>query len=115
MKSTRTRAKNDVIGFRRSEPIILSDFLPQLYQGRVYKYAPRSDGEDYTSIGTASPNFRTSSARERFTGKVRFSVHKAPNTADLQWNRFSNPDLDVPEADTLKLDQLPPYKYEWNS
>ncbi|GBN20232.1 hypothetical protein AVEN_220577-1 [Araneus ventricosus] len=25
-------AKNDVIGFRRSEPIILSDFLPQFYQ-----------------------------------------------------------------------------------
>ncbi|GBO29087.1 hypothetical protein AVEN_35088-1 [Araneus ventricosus] len=39
MKSTRTRAKNDVIGFRRSEPIILSDFLPQFYQGRVCKYA----------------------------------------------------------------------------
>ncbi|GBL92670.1 hypothetical protein AVEN_119071-1 [Araneus ventricosus] len=33
MKSTRTRAKNDVIGSRRSEPIILSDFLPQFYQG----------------------------------------------------------------------------------
>ncbi|GBM68554.1 hypothetical protein AVEN_126749-1, partial [Araneus ventricosus] len=73
------------------------------------------DDEDNTSIGTASPNFRTSSARGRFTGKVRFSVHKAPNTADLQWNRFSNLDLDVPEADTLKLDQLPPYKFEWNS
>ncbi|GBL96114.1 hypothetical protein AVEN_104345-1 [Araneus ventricosus] len=41
MKSTRTRAKNDVIGFRRSEPIILSDFLPQFYQGRVCKYATR--------------------------------------------------------------------------
>ncbi|GBO44354.1 hypothetical protein AVEN_16655-1 [Araneus ventricosus] len=39
MKSTRTRAKNDVIGSRRSEPIILSDFLPQFYQGRVCKYA----------------------------------------------------------------------------
>ncbi|GBO31142.1 hypothetical protein AVEN_249058-1, partial [Araneus ventricosus] len=39
MKSTRTRAKNDVISFRRSEPIILSDFLPQFYQGRVCKYA----------------------------------------------------------------------------
>ncbi|GBM54983.1 hypothetical protein AVEN_82531-1 [Araneus ventricosus] len=34
MKSTRTRAKNDVIVSRRSEPIILSDFLPQFYQGR---------------------------------------------------------------------------------
>ncbi|GBM95829.1 Speckle-type POZ protein-like [Araneus ventricosus] len=42
MKSTRTRAKNDVIGSRRSEPIILSDFLPQFYQGRVCKYAARS-------------------------------------------------------------------------
>ncbi|GBN56370.1 hypothetical protein AVEN_190201-1, partial [Araneus ventricosus] len=40
MKNTRTRAKNDVIGSRRSEPIILSDFLPQFYQGRVCKYAP---------------------------------------------------------------------------
>ncbi|GBM52280.1 hypothetical protein AVEN_51716-1 [Araneus ventricosus] len=39
MKSTRTRAKNDFIGSRRSEPIILSDFLPQFYQGRVCKYA----------------------------------------------------------------------------
>ncbi|GBM60697.1 hypothetical protein AVEN_43044-1 [Araneus ventricosus] len=39
MKSTRTRAKNDVIGSRRSEPIIFSDFLPQFYQGRVCKYA----------------------------------------------------------------------------
>ncbi|GBN97172.1 hypothetical protein AVEN_181154-1 [Araneus ventricosus] len=39
MQSTRTRAKNDVIGSRRSEPIILSDFLPQFYQGRVCKYA----------------------------------------------------------------------------
>ncbi|GBN47691.1 hypothetical protein AVEN_229198-1, partial [Araneus ventricosus] len=39
MKSTRTRAKNDVIGSRRSEPIILFDFLPQFYQGRVCKYA----------------------------------------------------------------------------
>ncbi|GBO29034.1 hypothetical protein AVEN_214045-1 [Araneus ventricosus] len=39
MKSTRTRAKNDVIGCRRSEPIILSDFLPRFYQGRVCKYA----------------------------------------------------------------------------
>ncbi|GBO06553.1 hypothetical protein AVEN_73014-1 [Araneus ventricosus] len=39
MKSTRTRAKNDAIGSRRSEPIILSDFLPQFYQGRVWKYA----------------------------------------------------------------------------
>nr|GBM27206.1 hypothetical protein AVEN_69392-1 [Araneus ventricosus] len=39
MKSTRTRVKNDVIGSRRSEPIILSDFLPQFYQGRVCKYA----------------------------------------------------------------------------
>ncbi|GBO23921.1 hypothetical protein AVEN_22237-1, partial [Araneus ventricosus] len=34
MKSTRTRAKNDVTGSQRSEPIMLSDFLPQLYQGR---------------------------------------------------------------------------------
>ncbi|GBL78928.1 hypothetical protein AVEN_48900-1 [Araneus ventricosus] len=42
MKSTRTRAKNDVIGSRRSQPIILSDFLPQFYQGRVCKYASRS-------------------------------------------------------------------------
>ncbi|GBM38089.1 hypothetical protein AVEN_203215-1 [Araneus ventricosus] len=41
MKSTRTRAKNDVIGSRRSESIILSDFLPQFYQGRVCKYATR--------------------------------------------------------------------------
>ncbi|GBN37545.1 hypothetical protein AVEN_135909-1 [Araneus ventricosus] len=39
MKSTRTRAKNDVIGSRRSEPIILSNFLSQFYQGRVCKYA----------------------------------------------------------------------------
>ncbi|GBL85270.1 Multiple PDZ domain protein [Araneus ventricosus] len=39
MKSTRTRAKNDVIGSRRRKPIILSDFLPQFYQGRVCKYA----------------------------------------------------------------------------
>ncbi|GBN34390.1 hypothetical protein AVEN_184981-1 [Araneus ventricosus] len=38
MKSTRTGAKNDAIGFRRSEPIILSDFLPQFYQGRVQGY-----------------------------------------------------------------------------
>ncbi|GBM28891.1 hypothetical protein AVEN_128403-1 [Araneus ventricosus] len=42
MKSTRTRTKNDVIGSRRSEPIILSDFLPQFYQGRVCKYASGS-------------------------------------------------------------------------
>ncbi|GBN80922.1 hypothetical protein AVEN_213905-1 [Araneus ventricosus] len=41
MKSTRTRAKNDVFGSRRSEPIILSNFLPQFYQGRVCKYAFR--------------------------------------------------------------------------
>ncbi|GBN45041.1 hypothetical protein AVEN_64460-1 [Araneus ventricosus] len=41
MKSTRTRGKSDVIGSRRSEPIILSDFLPQFYQGRVWKYAHR--------------------------------------------------------------------------
>ncbi|GBM67927.1 hypothetical protein AVEN_185351-1 [Araneus ventricosus] len=47
MKSTRTRAKNDVIGSRRSEPIILSDFLPQFYQGRVCKYASR-----WTSLST---------------------------------------------------------------
>ncbi|GBN35974.1 hypothetical protein AVEN_22430-1 [Araneus ventricosus] len=43
MKSTRTRAKNDAIGSRRSEPIILSDFLPQFYQGRVCKYATRNE------------------------------------------------------------------------
>ncbi|GBN53797.1 hypothetical protein AVEN_274207-1 [Araneus ventricosus] len=42
MKSTRTGGKNDVIGFRRSEPIILSDFLPQFYQGRVCKYVARN-------------------------------------------------------------------------
>ncbi|GBL95860.1 hypothetical protein AVEN_227109-1 [Araneus ventricosus] len=42
MKSTHTRAKNDVIGSRRSEPILLSDFLPQFYQGRVCKYATGS-------------------------------------------------------------------------
>ncbi|GBM69540.1 hypothetical protein AVEN_70425-1 [Araneus ventricosus] len=42
MKGTRTRAKNDVIGSRRSEPIILSDFLPQFYQGRVCKYTSRT-------------------------------------------------------------------------
>ncbi|GBN69546.1 hypothetical protein AVEN_272677-1, partial [Araneus ventricosus] len=41
MRSTRTRAKNDVIGSRQSEPIILSDFLPHFYQGRVCKYASR--------------------------------------------------------------------------
>ncbi|GBN38603.1 hypothetical protein AVEN_147028-1 [Araneus ventricosus] len=35
MKSTLTRAKNDVIGSRRSELIILSDLVPQFYQGRV--------------------------------------------------------------------------------
>ncbi|GBM56614.1 hypothetical protein AVEN_155956-1 [Araneus ventricosus] len=30
------------MGSRRSEPIILSDFLPQFYQGRVCKYAAGS-------------------------------------------------------------------------
>ncbi|GBM18405.1 hypothetical protein AVEN_72744-1 [Araneus ventricosus] len=39
MKSTCTRGKNVDTGSRRSEPIILSDFLPQFYQGRVCKYA----------------------------------------------------------------------------
>ncbi|GBN92853.1 hypothetical protein AVEN_164643-1 [Araneus ventricosus] len=39
MKSTCARGKNDVTGSRRSEPIILSDFLPQFYKGRVCKYA----------------------------------------------------------------------------
>ncbi|GBN57359.1 hypothetical protein AVEN_151178-1 [Araneus ventricosus] len=42
-KSTCARAKNDVIGSRRSEPIILSDFLPQFYQGRFCKYAYRAN------------------------------------------------------------------------
>ncbi|GBO09310.1 hypothetical protein AVEN_275451-1 [Araneus ventricosus] len=47
MKSTRTRAKNDVIGCRRSEPIILSDFLPQFYQGRVCKYASGNSSSEH--------------------------------------------------------------------
>ncbi|GBM74114.1 hypothetical protein AVEN_144109-1 [Araneus ventricosus] len=54
MKSIRTRAKNDAIGFRRSEPIILSDFLPQFYQGVDQnsrckaKYGIKNFGENST-------------------------------------------------------------------
>ncbi|GBN28834.1 hypothetical protein AVEN_129562-1 [Araneus ventricosus] len=42
MKSTLTRAKNDVIGSRRSELIILSDLVPQFYQGRTLRRLRRA-------------------------------------------------------------------------
>ncbi|GBL53426.1 hypothetical protein AVEN_119991-1 [Araneus ventricosus] len=81
MKSTRTRAKNDVISSRRSEPIILSHFLPQFYQGRVCKYA----------TGRA------------FGPYVWFNGQQVPYTADLQWNRVSNLEPSGPKAETIPL------------
>ncbi|GBN46675.1 hypothetical protein AVEN_254882-1 [Araneus ventricosus] len=60
MKSTRTRAKNDVIGSRRSEPIILSDFLPQFYQGRP-RLSIAINHSPGKRRGRKSPHLRTSS------------------------------------------------------
>ncbi|GBO46079.1 hypothetical protein AVEN_112142-1 [Araneus ventricosus] len=83
MKSTHTRAKNDVIGSLRSEPIILSDFLPQFYQGRVCKYATGSEWVElrHTNGWTFGPRriWRAPDPLTRwFFGGIRFRTWNPP-------------------------------------
>ncbi|GBO12777.1 hypothetical protein AVEN_192620-1 [Araneus ventricosus] len=92
MKSTRTRAKNDVIGSRRRKPIILSDFLPQFYQGRVCKHA----------AGPVWVFLRHTSGKA-FGYCVGFGLQRAPNMADLRWNRVSSLGSTGLRAETLPL------------
>ncbi|GBL84441.1 hypothetical protein AVEN_117202-1 [Araneus ventricosus] len=50
--------------------------------------------------------FSHRTSRRTFVHYVRFSVQQALNTADLQWNRVSNLEPFVSEAETLPLGHL---------
>ncbi|GBL87374.1 hypothetical protein AVEN_118327-1 [Araneus ventricosus] len=51
-------------------------------------------------LALPSPNFWTTPAGGRLT-PVRFKVHQATNTVDLQWNRVSSLEPSDTEAETL--------------
>ncbi|GBM00823.1 hypothetical protein AVEN_257346-1 [Araneus ventricosus] len=64
--------------------MILTDFLPQFYQGRVCKYAART--------GTASSRFCDKLAEGRLAHDFRFNVHQRHTcTADFQWKSGFEP------------------------
>ncbi|GBM19244.1 hypothetical protein AVEN_61719-1 [Araneus ventricosus] len=73
-----------------------------------------SDDEDNTSTGTTSQNFCKTQAGGRFTAEVGFNVHKGPKREGSLVESGFEPRSLRREADTLKLGQLPPYKYECN-